>query len=75
MVYLTCIAPVRDPDNFGDAYGWLRLSICYFGDASGGLRLRICYFSDRSTNSFNLRGWLKSRIFAMLNALYSKLVA
>ena len=38
---------------FGDAYGWLRLRICYFGDyicyfgdAYGWLRLRICYFGD-----------------------------
>ncbi|MHC5711329.1 MAG: hypothetical protein ACYTX0_03875 [Nostoc sp.] len=50
-----------------NAYGWLHLRIGHFGES-------ICYFGDRSTNSFNLRACLKSRVFAMPNPLYSKLV-
>ncbi|MBG1240235.1 hypothetical protein [Nostoc sp. NZL] len=31
----------------GDAYGWLRLRICYFGDLICYFGDRICYFGER----------------------------
>ncbi|MHC5823818.1 MAG: hypothetical protein ACYT04_50285 [Nostoc sp.] len=55
--------------NHGDAYGWLRLRICYFGEriCYFGDRIcyfgdRICYFGERICYIGDAYGWLRLRI-------------